>query len=215
MLDYKLVIFDWDGTLMDSVERIVSSMQAVAIYHHFIVPDVEQIKSIIGLSLPVALTKLFPDCTQVPELIECYKKEYTTNNTVETPLFDGVLLLLNKLKLNDKLVAVATGKGRQGLNRVMRESKTEHYFHASCCGDEAKSKPDPQMISFLLEQLDVAPHEAVMIGDTSYDMEMAQRAGIDCIGVTMGVHDSDVLSRYTPKAIVDSFSELQQLLLLS
>jgi phosphoglycolate phosphatase len=215
MHHYKLIIFDWDGTLMDSVARIVSSMQAAAKQCQLTIPTQEQVKDIIGLSLPKALGVLFPKGSndQLTNMLEQYKYQYVEGNNPPSPLFDNALLLLDALKGENKLLAVATGKARQGLQRVFSVTDTEHYFHASRCADEALSKPDPQMVLSLLEELNVLPEHAVMIGDTSYDMEMAQSAGVDRIGITLGVHERDILNRYQPKAVVDSLAELQQLLL--
>ena len=215
MHNYKLIIFDWDGTLMDSVARIVSSMQASARIINMEVPTFEQAKQIIGLSLPKAIPILFPNCTNEQEilLVEQYKHHYVEINTTPTPMFANALNLLSELKENNKLLAVATGKARAGLQRVWHASGTEHFFHASRCADESLSKPNPDMIKSLLAELDIKAHEAVMIGDTSYDMEMAQRAGVDRIGVTFGVHDHHILSQHQPMAVVDSLAELQRLLI--
>jgi len=215
MYNYKLIIFDWDGTLMDSVARIVSSMQASAKVMNIAVPSFDQAKQIIGLSLPKAIQILFPDCTTEQEdlLVKQYKHQYVEVDTTPTPLFADALNLLGQLKSNEKLLAVATGKARAGLQRVWQASETEHFFHASRCADESLSKPDPDMINSLLAELNIQAHEAVMIGDTSYDMEMAQRAGVDRIGVTFGVHDHAILSQHQPRAIVDSLVELQRLLI--
>ncbi|MEW6993667.1 HAD-IA family hydrolase [Colwelliaceae bacterium MEBiC 14330] len=215
MQHYKLVIFDWDGTLMDSIARIVSSMQAAAIQCYLQPPTDEQVKDIIGLSLPVGLSVLFPNNSkaQLDKMITQYKYQYIHVDTTPTPLFEHAKSLLNALTHENKLLAVATGKARQGLQRVFDMTETEHYFHASRCADEANSKPDPQMILSLLEELGIQPEHAVMIGDTSHDMAMAQAAGIDRIGITLGVHDKKVLNSYQPNAVVDSLKELQQLLI--
>jgi phosphoglycolate phosphatase len=215
MDQYKLVIFDWDGTLMDSVGRIVSSMQAAASICHLDIPTTNEVKEIIGLSLPTALDVLFPTGSeeQLVSMIEQYKYQYVEGDNTPAPLFDNAVHLLSALQRENKQLAVATGKGREGLQRVLTDTETEHFFHASRCAGEVLSKPDPQMILSLLEELSVSPENAVMIGDTSHDMAMAQAAGIDRIGVTLGVHDRDVLNRYQPKAIVDSLTELQTLLL--
>jgi phosphoglycolate phosphatase len=215
MHNYKLVIFDWDGTLMDSVDRIVFSMQATAIALSFEPPSYDTAKQIIGLSLPKAIFTLFPNANeeQMQLLTAQYKHQYVEVNTTPTPLFKHSLELLVNLKQENKLLAVATGKARAGLQRVWQDSDTEHFFHASRCADESISKPDPDMINSLLKELNIEKHEAVMIGDTSYDLEMAQRAGVDSIGITHGVHDNKVLSQYQPRAIVDSLAELYMLLL--
>jgi phosphoglycolate phosphatase len=215
MNDYKLIIFDWDGTLMDSIGRIVSSMQAAAVHCSLIVPSNEQVKDIIGLSLPVALDILFPNNSDKEHqaMLTQYKYQYVEGDDTPTPLFDNALSLLTALKTNDKLLAVATGKGRQGLQRVFHSTNTEKFFHASRCAGEVLSKPAPDMLISLLEELAIAPEDALMIGDTSHDMQMAQSAGVDRIGITLGVHNREILNQYEPKAVVDSLDELQQLLL--
>lgn len=214
MQDYKLVIFDWDGTLMDSVDRIVSSMQSAAKTVGLSIPSNDGVKQIIGLSLTVALQKLFLDITneQIDAMLVQYKYEYLEGDSTPTPLFDNAVNLLAQLKQKNKLLAVATGKGREGLNRVLAVSETHDFFHTTRCAGEMPSKPDPEMLNSILAELAIAPHEAVMIGDTSHDLKMAQAAGVDSIGVTFGVHDSDTLDKYQPKKIVNSLAELQALL---
>jgi phosphoglycolate phosphatase len=215
MQDYKLVIFDWDGTLMDSVECIVSSMQAAAKTVGLAIPSDHDVKQIIGLSLSIGLKQLFAGITdkQVEAILAQYQYQYIEGNNTPTPLFDNALNLLTQLRSNNKLLAVATGKGRTGLNRVLDISKTNDFFHTTRCAKEMPSKPNPEMLTSILTELNVAPHEAIMIGDTSHDLKMAQNAGIDSIGVTFGVHSKQILEQYNPKAIVDSLGELHQLLL--
>lgn len=214
MQHYKLVIFDWDGTLMDSVERIISSMQSAAKTVGLTIPSSEEVKQIIGLSLNVGLKKLFSTISteQLDAMLVEYKYQYLEGDQTPTPLFDNAMSLLLSLKQERKLLAVATGKGREGLNRVLQISDTNHLFNTTRCAGEMPSKPDPEMLNSILAELSIAPHEALMIGDTSHDLEMAKNAGIDSIGVTFGVHDKDVLQQYAPKAIVDSISELHALI---
>jgi phosphoglycolate phosphatase len=215
MQDYKLVIFDWDGTLMDSVDRIVSSMQSAAQTVGLVSPLDHDVKQIIGLSLTTALETLFTSITaeQIEAMLVQYKYEYLAGDNTPTPLFANATDLLTQLKQQNKLLAVATGKGREGLNRVLNVSATSAFFNTTRCAGEMPSKPDPTMLNSILDELNIATHEAVMIGDTSHDLKMAQNASVDSIGVTFGVHDREVLSRYKPKAIVDSLVELHRLLL--
>ncbi len=211
---YQLIIFDWDGTLMDSIERIVSSVQAAAKSCSLNVPDNSQVSDIIGLSLPQAMKTLFPNinASDTAKLIEQYKYQFIEVNDTPMPLFNDTIPLLNALTQNNKILAIATGKGREGLQRVLDQTKTGHYFQASRCAGEASSKPSPEMLLSLLEQLQIAKDRALMIGDSKYDLQMAKSAGIDSIGVTFGVHSRSQLSRYQPIAIVDSLTELQGLL---
>jgi len=212
---YQLIIFDWDGTLMDSINRIVSSMQAAAEYCSITVPTVEEVRDIIGLSLPKALETLFPNITESETkiLIEQYKHQFIKINTTPAHLFTDTLVLLNTLTEHGKILAVATGKGRDGLQSVFKQTQTGCFFKASRCADEANSKPSPEMLLSLLNELDILAEHALMVGDSIYDLQMAQAAGIDCIGVTFGVHDRGKLNSYKPKAIVDSLTELQKLLI--
>ncbi len=211
MQQYKLVIFDWDGTLMDSVDRIVSSMQSAAKTIGLSLPSNDEVKQIIGLSIPEALKELFSGITdeQIETMRLQYKYEYQEGDNTPTPLFDNALSLLIQLREKNKLLAVATGKGREGLDRVLQVSETSEFFHTTRCAGEMPSKPDPQMLHSILTELDIAPHEAIMIGDTSHDLKMAQNAGVDSVGVTYGVHDKNVLEQYNPILIVDSLVELR------
>lgn len=212
--DYKLVIFDWDGTVMDSIGRIVDSMQAAAKSANLAIPSEEAVKGIIGLSLAKAVGLLFPSITeqQITELAKAYKQHYMEVSTVSTPLFRNAFELLTQLQSAEKTLAVATGKAREGLNRLMAVSNTTEFFSASKTADEAESKPHPDMILKLLAELDIAAEDAVMIGDSIHDLTMANNAGVDAIGVTYGAHDKEDLLALKPVAIVDDMFELEKLL---
>lgn len=215
MKDYQLIIFDWDGTLMDSIARIVSSIRTLAKFNHFAIPSDEAIKGIIGLSLEEAIVTLFPSASNasIEQLKAGYKQHYIELDPTPTPLFSEAEQLLIALTEKGKTLAVATGKARQGLKRVMKETHLTNYFHLVRCGCECHSKPHPQMLEQLLAECNVAPENAVMIGDSMLDMEMAKRAGVDSIGITHGVHNQEQLSAFQPTAIVNSLSELQSLLM--
>ena len=215
MKQYELIIFDWDGTLMDSVDRIVSSMISATKVLSLPEPEAEQVKNLIGISLPQIMKILYPQSSkqQVNDLIAEYKIQYRTKDATPTPLFDNAEVLLAKLRDKGKLLAVATGKGRNGLERVWQMTNTKHYFHSSRCSDETKSKPDPEMLHQLLHELSIPVEKAIMIGDTSHDLEMAKQAGMASIGITHGVHPTAVLAKYQPKKIVNSLAELENLLL--
>lgn len=215
MNHYKLVIFDWDGTVMDSVGRIVSSMCSAAQDVELTIPTAEQVKNIIGLSLPEATKILFPDSNDhQAELLRLrYKKHYIEIDDTPTPLFNYAEQLFSELLGQDKLLAVATGKGRDGLERIFKATNTKHYFHTSRCAKECQSKPHPEMLEQILQELNIHNKEAVMIGDTVHDMAMAKNAKVDRIGVSYGVHDHQTLSQFQPKAIVNSLNELADLLI--
>jgi len=210
---YKLVIFDWDGTLMDSVSKIVNCIRQSALSLNITPPSDDAIKNIIGLSLERAIDVLFPEqIEQHNALVEGYKHQYRIDTT-PTPVFDGVASVLNALKEQGIILAVATGKGRDGLERLLDQSQLRHFFSATRTSDDAQSKPSPDMLYQLLQELGVSADDAVMIGDTKIDMAMGKAANIDRIGVTMGVHNAQQLSELTPVATVDNYQQLQQILL--
>tara|TARA_R110002126_G_scaffold150368_1_gene296559 strand:- start:4045 stop:4689 length:645 start_codon:yes stop_codon:yes gene_type:complete len=210
MADVKLVIFDWDGTVMDSVGRIVSSMQAAAGLTGLVIPSSHAVKQIIGLSLDPAFAVLFPDTNQSQrsQLFEHYRDHYIIHDTTPTPLFAGAEQVLKALAERNILLAVATGKARKGLDRMFAETGLGHYFVTSRCADEAQSKPDPDMLQQISQQLDIAPENAIMVGDTSHDMKMAQAINMPRVGVTHGVHGAEVLRQFQPKAIIDNLPSL-------
>ncbi|WNO61169.1 HAD-IA family hydrolase [Rheinheimera sp. MMS21-TC3] len=212
--DVSLVIFDWDGTVMDSIGRIVSSMQAAARLAKLPVPSDFAVKQIIGISLDPAFDILFPGLsqTQRQQLFNHYRQQYLEYDTTPTPLFNGVEQVLQQLKDKNVKLAVATGKARKGLQRMFAETGLAAYFDTSRCADEAQSKPHPDMLEQILQQLDIPAAQAVMVGDTSHDMKMAQTIAMPRIGITHGVHGRDILSQYAPKAIIDSIPELLKVL---
>ncbi|NRA55506.1 MAG: HAD-IA family hydrolase [Gammaproteobacteria bacterium] len=209
-MKYKLVIFDWDGTIMDSVGRIVSCVKTVQQASGLELSSEQAIKDIIGLSLDKALLTLTPDLNsqQLATMVEAYRVEYVENDLTPTPIFTAFEFLLMALRQQGTLIAIATGKGRSGLDRVIAQSGFGHYFCDTVCATEANSKPDPQMIELLLARLGIDQDQAVMIGDSSLDMAMAQHAGVDAIGVTYGAHTRQYLAQHQPVAIVDRPEEL-------
>ncbi|GGD78475.1 HAD-IA family hydrolase [Lacimicrobium alkaliphilum] len=212
---YKLVIFDWDGTLMDSCGRIVSAMRTSARRAGLPVPEEAAVRDIIGISLRPAIARLFGELPEQQSelLFELYRQEYVDNDPTPTPLFGGAIELLEQIRQRQMLMAVATGKARRGLNRVWQQTGTGHFFSASRCGDETRSKPDPDMLEQILAELSVQPHEALMIGDTCYDLHMAEQLGMDRVGVSFGVHETARLRQHKPKVIVDSLAEIAELIL--
>ncbi|KPZ53725.1 HAD-IA family hydrolase [Pseudoalteromonas sp. P1-7a] len=209
---YKLVIFDWDGTVMDSISKIVNCIRHSALALNIEPPSDTAIKNIIGMSLELAIEVLFPDdVAQHPALINGYKQQYRVDNT-PTPVFDNVENVLSILKAQGVILAIATGKGRAGLERLLDESQLRVFFSASRTSCEAQSKPSPDMLYQLLDELGVNVDDALMIGDTKIDMAMAKAAGMDRIGVTMGGHSAEQLNEFTPVATVDSYQQLQRIL---
>jgi len=213
-MSYRLIIFDWDGTLLDSTGHIVYSMRRAARDLDWRVPEADEVRRIIGLGLPEAIRSLFPDSTEddVQALRTNYARHFMDEEQDTSRFFPGVPELLHHLHGSGFLLGLATGKARPGLERVWRSHRVGHYFHASRCSDEAPSKPDPAMVLELLETLSVEPEQALMVGDTGFDLEMARAAGVDRVGVRYGAHPASVLERYDPLALVDHLEQLMPLL---
>lgn len=207
---YDLIIFDWDGTVMDSIPRIVSSLQSTAAACQLKIPSVSAIHDIIGLSLPVAMQVLF-DCYSEQEqqqIIAVYRDFYIEKDTTPCPLFEGAEAVLQSLKTQGYQLAVATGKARPGLERAWLATDTGHYFSASRCAQEVPSKPDPAMIREILALTGVSPDRALMIGDSIHDLNMAANAGVDSLGVTYGVHNAQRLQEAAPRHLIHTITEL-------
>lgn len=210
----KLVIFDWDGTLFDSIDRICVCMLQAAEQAKAPQREPKDVQNIIGLSLDTAIKTIWPELekTQLDKIAANYKAIYVKVDQVPPVAYDGVYELLGQLKAQGIKMAVATGKTRRGLDRVMSLTDTAGYFDATRCADEALSKPHPLMLEQILEELAIAPKDAIMIGDTEYDLNMANAAGMDCIGVSYGAHDEARLLACNPKRVVSNMNQLTFLL---
>jgi len=207
---YDLLIFDWDGTLMDSIDQIVDCLAAAA--DDAGAPDlpVSTLRDIIGLGLREAMDALYPGEPEemIDRLVERYRYHFVEQKRGSAELFPGVEAMLERLTGNGFQLAVATGKARVGLKRVFHETGYDRYFHASRCADETESKPHPKMVHELIAELNADPERTLMIGDTSYDMRMAENAGIEALAVSYGVHNCQQLKEHTPVACVNSVAEL-------
>lgn len=206
---FDLLIFDWDGTLMDSTGAIAESIQMASADMGMQVPTKEEAKQIIGLGLAEALQILFPDLTPAdyPRLVERYRYHFLGQDHT-LPLFDGVADSLAALHAADYLLGVATGKGRKGLERAFDQSGLRKFFHASRCADEGYSKPHPGMVLELMDYCGVDAERTLMIGDTSHDLQMALNAGVSSVGVTYGAHSRASLQACQPLYIADDFQGL-------
>ena len=211
MSRYQLIVFDWDGTLMDSTGHIVNCMQTAI--STMALPPLKNsdINHIIGLGLNEAAQALYPeiDSETINILAETYRKVWL-GNPQETPLFDNAHQLIQQLSEQDYFLGVATGKSRKGLNKVLANTKLEPFFHATRCADECFSKPHPQMIEELMDYLGVEPKETLMIGDTEFDLQMAHNAGADSLAISHGAHGIETLQACQPQAIVADLHQVQQ-----
>jgi phosphoglycolate phosphatase len=206
-----LYIFDWDGTLSDSTGTIVTAMQRAAEDLGWQRPERDAVRNIIGLGLPEALQVLYPGASAEAgaRLKARYSEHFLAIDQAEPAAFyPHVVESLEVLRAEGHQLAVATGKSRRGLNRVLGRLQLEDYFHASRCADETVSKPDPRMLHELLVHFNVPASEAVMVGDTEYDMDMARRADMPRIAVSYGAHAPERLRPYEPVLCMDCFSEI-------
>ena len=209
-MNFSLLVFDWDGTLMDSEARIISCVEAAVRDLDMPVPDREAISNIIGLGLREAVHRLFPnggDQLHI-EIAARYRVHFFSDEEAPSQLFNGTRETLEALADRGYMLAVATGKGRQGLDHAMKTSGLEDFFHLTRCADETFSKPHPEMLNQILDMSGACPDQALMIGDTEYDLEMAYNAGMPSLGVTYGVHSPDRLRRHNPLGCVDSITEI-------
>lgn len=206
---FDLIVFDWDGTLLDSAAAIVRAIQSASEDLGVPVPTDRQARQVIGLGLETALKQAVPELPEAayPHMVERYRHHYLGRDH-ELTLFDGVEEMLDALRQQGHLLAVATGKSRLGLNRALQHSGLADYFLATRCADECISKPNPQMLLEILEELGERPENAVMIGDTSHDLNMANNAGVAGVGVLYGAHLPEDLHACQPVACFDSVPAL-------
>lgn len=206
-----LFIFDWDGTLSDSKAKITKAMQLAAGDLGWVPLDDHLIHNIIGLGLPEAIHRLYPDVSvgDRQRLREAYAARFLMlDEACPSDFFPGVADTLHHLKGQGHTLTIATGKSRKGLDRIFGVLGLSDFFHATRCADETASKPDPLMLRELLSEFGVGPEEAVMIGDTEYDMEMAKNIAMPRIAVSYGAHHVERLHVYEPVLCLDRFDEL-------
>lgn len=212
---YKAVIFDWDGTLMNSEARIVDAIQIAAKETGLPVLSYDESKQIIGLSLENAILGLYPDLKQseVVAMSEAYSQCFLEESNIEMVPFDGAEALLLNLKQQGLKLAIATGKSRKGLNAVLDETGFGIYFDTTRTPVESASKPNPLMLTQILDELSIDASEAILIGDTTFDMEMALNIEMDRLALSHGVHQAEVLQAFNPEATLDSLNELNMWLM--
>lgn len=207
---YGLIVFDWDGTLMDSTVGITIAIQEAARDLGLPVPDRERASHVIGLGLHDSLRGAVPELPpeNYPQFVEAYRRHFLARQD-EMALFPGVREMLEELSARGHRLAVATGKSRRGLDHQLGLTGLGRLFAASRCADETSPKPHPAMLLELMKELAMARHELLMIGDTSHDLGMAQSAGVDAVAVGYGAHPLESLSAWKPRASVRSVVELR------
>jgi phosphoglycolate phosphatase len=211
--ELRLALFDVDGTLIDSQRHIIASMHHAFAAFGLAPPGDDAIRSIVGLSLPVAMARLTDEAD--PEaLAEAYKQGFADRRIsgapeAASPLYPGALAALDRIGQDDHtLMGVATGKSRRGLDHVLGAHGLEGRFITRQVADDHPSKPHPSMIFAALADSGVDPRNAVMIGDTTYDMDMAVAAGVTALGVGWGYHPAEALRDAGAVAVLDRFGAL-------
>jgi len=208
--DYKLLIFDWDGTLANSIGRIVESMHVASDRTGFVRRDDFAVKGIIGLGLPEAIRSLYPEIGD-DELVvfrQHYADHYIALEAEPSPLFEGVASALDALRAEGYHLAVATGKARRGLDRVLKSHGWDDYFDITRAADETASKPHPLMLEQILAHCEMRPEQALMVGDSSFDLQMARNAGMGSVAVSYGAQSIEALRAFEPRLAIDHFPEL-------
>jgi phosphoglycolate phosphatase len=206
---YRLLVFDWDGTIIDSASTITECIRDASRELGLEVPDRERASHVIGLGLHDAMRIAVPGlpAQRYPEFVAAYRRHFLARKD-SMQLFDGMRQLLSNLT-QTHLLAIATGKSRGGLDRDLDFHRLKPLFAASRCADETNPKPHPAMLLELMEELEVRPQTALMIGDTSHDMEMARAAEVHALAVTYGAHPEDSLRACRPLGCLASVSELE------
>ena len=208
---YDLLVFDWDGTLIDSAPTIVACIQSACRDLRLAVPDDERASHVIGLGLRDALAHAVPglDPDEYGRVVERYRHHFLQRDP-HMALFDGTREMLHGLRDAGHVLAIATGKSRAGLARALESTRLGPLFSASRCADQCASKPAPDMLRELMDELDVPAERTLMIGDTIHDLQMAANAGVAAVAVCYGAHPRAQLVEHHPLGCVGDTKELRE-----
>ncbi|WP_047390784.1 HAD-IIIA family hydrolase [Chitinibacter sp. ZOR0017] len=206
---FELLVFDWDGTLMDSTGMIARSIQRAFADVGLPVPDDREARYVIGYGLTEAMSHLAPQASevQIRAVVDAYRQHFLAKDQ-ELQLYQGVETGLARLQQAGYRMAVATGKSRAGLDRVLRATGLGAFFEVTRTADEAFSKPHPAMLEYILDFTAVSPTRTLMIGDTTHDLQLAINAGTASVGLSYGAHAADELQALAPLAMFDDFPAL-------
>ncbi len=211
MTNYRLIIFDWDGTLVDSEAAIVDAFRQAYQQASHRAPTYDEVRNIIGLNLNDAAAQLSPNLGSRMrlEIVDNYRSNYA--NLKQSPkLFPSVSRVLRELNGQGYALAIATGKSRRGLQKGLAESDLGDLFVATRTGDQCESKPSPMMLDEILDELKIEAKDALMIGDTEFDLAMARAAGVPRAAVSYGAHSVERLGLFNPIFMLDKFSQLPE-----
>ena len=211
---FELLIFDWDGTLMDSAASIAEAIQAACADLGLSVPTTSQARYVIGLGLTDAMRHILPDLpeSEYPKIVDRYRLHFLKRDG-DTTLFEGAREMIEDLRERGYMLAVATGKSRRGLDRALEGTGLQGMFDATRCADEGFAKPHPGMLFNSLDTLATSAEKSLMIGDTTHDLNMAHAAGVAAAAITHGAHEREALAVCKPLLMVQSIRELQDWLL--
>ncbi len=211
---FDLIIFDWDGTLVDSIDWIVHCMKMAARETGCVVPEDSEVKNIIGLSIQKALETIFPDKDEniKEQMIACYSQEFFSKQITENDLFLGVKDMLLEFKRSGYQLAVATGKSQASLNKAIQGTGLNGFFHTTRCADQTTSKPSPQMIEEIIQEMGVAKERVLMVGDSVHDMQMAKNAEVLVVAVSCGANSQTELNKHNPLLSLQQTIELLEVL---
>ena len=213
----RLVVFDCDGTLVDGQAAICDTMDEAFVAAKLAAPDRNEVRRMVGLSLPQALRLLAPDAHEDQHSIalEAYKNGYRNRRTsgqLDEPLYDGMAALIERLASAGRLLGIATGKSDRGLHACLDTHGIRHRFVTLQTADRHPSKPHPAMLEEALSEAGVPASEAVMVGDTTFDMEMARAAGVRAIGVAWGYHEPDELLAAGAEGVAATMEQLEEMI---
>lgn len=212
MNKYSLLVFDWDGTLIDSKAQIVNCMQATILSLELEERSDKQISDIIGLGLEEAIRVLYPtvNANLITRTAQTYREHYLTKDKTPSPLFTGATEVLQALKASGYDLAIATGKSRRGLDKGLIDTGVGEFFPITRCADETRSKPHPQMLEEILVDHNTEPAKTLMIGDSEYDLQLANNTKVDGLAVSYGVHGLMRLLKQDPVGFIDDIKQLPQ-----
>jgi len=211
---FELIVFDWDGTLFDSTALIVRCIQNACADVGAPTPSDGDAAYVIGLGLQDALRHVAPGLAEsrYPELGARYRHHYIASQH-ELSLFPGTLEMLQALKSRQHWLAVATGKGRRGLDDALAHSQLKGLFDGTRTADETASKPDPMMLNELMREFGADPERTLMVGDTTHDLQLARNAGTPSVAVSFGAHEHEAFAEFGPLHVAHSTRELHDWLL--
>lgn len=197
---FDLIIFDWDGTLINTIDWITHCLQEAGNQHGLNKPEAQAAKDVIGLCIDSAVETLYPEADKLTQssVVKVYTEMYASKQLSRNDFFPGVYDMLTKLNETGYQLAVATGKTRKGLTQALKATATGDLFGITRCSDETASKPDPLMLHEIMGHLNTLPQRTLMVGDSIHDMQMANNAKISSVAVTCGANNTESLQQFNP-----------------